>query len=331
MATVRESGRPLGAPVPQRTIHCYNSRPEIDTVTASQLTGAKQAAEYSWRAPSPPVIHVPQLPEDRELILPLYNGIGYEAEERDILQLVTSHRRSVVPVKDWKYEWRRTAQPILTFLHLGPSSAAKDIEYLRREGITMLLVVRDTATARVSLLSGDKMAKELGIESRAVDVAGNQELIAAFPRAIKTINDHLIAVYRQNAVRGTIRPDFLPVTPGRVMVFCESGNERSAVVVAAYLMFMYKLNLIEAIQYVQSQRFCVAFDDGLKNLLQSYNDLLDAQRSVISASITSSQPMAKRGRDKISEDDMDVDLDRGDDEARFGSRSTFAPFYDNAS
>jgi serine/threonine/tyrosine-interacting protein len=234
-------------------------------------------------------------------------------------------------VKDWKYEWRRTAQPILTFLHLGPSSAAKDIEYLRREGITMLLVVRDTATARVSLLSGDKMAKELGIESRAVDVAGNPELIAAFPRAIKTINDHLIAVYRHNAARGTIRPDFLPVTPGRVMVFCESGNERSAVVVAAYLMFMYKLNLIEAIQYVQSQRFCVAFDDGLKNLLQSYNDLLDAQRSVISASTMSSKSKAKRGRDEISEDDMDVDLDRGDDEARFGSRSTFAPFYDNAS
>jgi hypothetical protein len=234
-------------------------------------------------------------------------------------------------VKDWKYEWRRTAQPILTFLHLGPSSAAKDIEYLRREGITMLLVVRDTATARVSLLSGDKMAKELGIESRAVDVAGNPELIAAFPRAIKTINDHLIAMYRHNAARGTIRPDFLPVTPGRVMVFCESGNERSAVVVAAYLMFMYKLNLIEAIQYVQSQRFCVAFDDGLKNLLQSYNDLLDAQRSVISASTMSSQTKAKRGRDEISEDDMDVDLDRGDDEARFGSRSTFAPFYDIAS
>jgi hypothetical protein len=53
MASVREeSGRPVGGPVPQRTLYYYNSRPEIDTITASQLTGAKQAAEYSWRVSS---------------------------------------------------------------------------------------------------------------------------------------------------------------------------------------------------------------------------------------------------------------------------------------
>jgi hypothetical protein len=49
MTSVREeSRRPVDAPVP-RTLYSYSSRPEVDMLTASQLTGAKQAAEYSWR------------------------------------------------------------------------------------------------------------------------------------------------------------------------------------------------------------------------------------------------------------------------------------------
>ena len=131
---------------------------------------------------------MPQAPEDRELVLPAYNGISCALEEREILKLVTQNHKVVAGVKDWRYEMRRSAQAIQPFLYLGPSSAARDLDFLRREGITLLLVIRNTMTAAVRLLSGEKVATELGIQAAAVDVAGNQELIAAFPRACKIIN-----------------------------------------------------------------------------------------------------------------------------------------------
>lgn len=276
---------------------------------------------------------MPQAPEDQELRLPAYNGMNYDAEEREILKVITQNHNVVVGVKDWKYEMRRKAQAIQPFLYLGPSSATRDLDFMRREGITMLLVIRNTMTAAASLLSGDKVARELGIQAAAVDVAGNQELIAAFPRACKTINDHLISTFRQSVANNTMYPGSALV-PGKVLVFCESGNERSAAVVAAYLMNMYGLDLISAIQYVQSQRFCVAFDDGLKNLLLNYEELLNAQRCV-SAAITAAQvPTAvtsakpKRRRDEASDDDMDMGLDSLDDKERFGGRAGFVPFQD---
>lgn len=195
----------------------------------------------------------------------------------------------------------------------------------------MLLVIRDTTTATSGLLTGQKAAKELGIVSDSIDVHGNQELIRAFPRAIDIINKHLVQTY--HALKDTPRETAIPDSPsawGKVLVWCESGNERSATIVAAYLMAMYGLNLVSAIQYLQTQRFCVAFDDGLKNLLFSYEQLLEAQRSIPEATVL--QPshrvsvMAKRSRDDVDED-MDTDMDggRADDLERFAGRH-FTPF-----
>lgn len=276
---------------------------------------------------------MPQAPEDQELVLPAYNGMSYDVEEREILKVITRNHSVVVGVKDWKYEMRRSAQAIQPFLYLGPSSATRDLDFMRREGVTMLLVIRNTMTAAASLLSGDKVARELGIQASAVDVAGNQELIAAFPRACKIINDHLISQFRYGVVNGTVHSGS-SAPPGKVLVFCESGNERSAAVVAAYLMNMFGLDLISAIQYVQSQRFCVAFDDGLKNLLLNYEELLKAQRCVSAATMTtqvisvSGQAKSKRRRDDTSDDEMEMSFDNLDEE-RFAGRGGFVPFQDN--
>jgi hypothetical protein len=259
--------------------------------------------------------------------------VSYDQEEKEILKAITQNHYVVVGNKDWKYEMRRKAQAIQPFLYLGPSSATRDLDFMRREGITMLLVIRNTMTAAASLLSGDKVARELGIQAAAVDVAGNQELIAAFPRACRIINDHLISIFRQSMPNNTMYPRSTAVS-GKVFVFCESGNERSAAVVAAYLMNMYGLDLISAIQYVQSQRFCVAFDDGLKNLLLNYEELLNAQRCVSAASSTAqiqhgaNQAKPKRRRDETSDDEMEISLDDLDDEERFGGRGGFVPFKD---
>ncbi|TVY91465.1 Serine/threonine/tyrosine-interacting protein A [Lachnellula willkommii] len=304
--------------------------------TASELVGATPSGAYSWRPPSPPHIHVPQAPEDQRFVLPAYDDTSATGADRAILRSVTEGDHVFVAKRDWKYDWRRKAQPILSFLYLGPSSAARDITYIQTQGITMLLVIRDSRSANAKLLGGEKIARQLGIEAAAIDVADYQELIAAFPRAIQTINNHLVSEYRKHHPSGVHQGTKSRTTWGKVLVFCESGNERSAEVVAAYLMSMYSLNLIAAIQYIQTQRFCVAFDDNMKNLLYNYQQLLEARRSVAIATFTQpvpngtsngiNQPKTKRGREEVETNEEDMDLDGADDEARFTGRTRFIPF-----
>jgi hypothetical protein len=46
------------------------------------------------------------------------------------------------------------------------------------------------------------------------------------------------------------------------------------------MMAVYGMDLVAAIQFVQSQRFCIALDDQMKGLLLSFQDILEAQRAV---------------------------------------------------
>jgi serine/threonine/tyrosine-interacting protein len=298
------------------------------------------------KPPSPPHIHIPPIPEDEGLVLPPFNGSLLDAEikdpeSREILKIITRGHFEV-KVKEWKYESRRQAQPILAFLYLGPSGAAKNIVALREEGITMLLVIRDTRSAMSGLLSGEKVANQLGIDHATVDVDGNAELIhSGFPNAISIINNHLVSKYRQYAnlhpsLDTNFSPAGKPTTWGKVLVFCESGNERSAAVAVAYLMAVYDLDMVRAIQFVQAQRFCIAFDDNLKNLLLNYEQILEARRSVLAAQREGFSLLGqhaptlvvkpKRVRDEI-DDVTEMTMDNRDDGARFEGRRSFAPFY----
>ena len=257
---------------------------------------------------------------------------------------------------DWKYEQRRMAQQIVPFLFLGPVSAARDSKFLQDQGITMVLAVRNTMSAQAKLL-GSKAAAELGIPCSFIDVAGNQELIAAFPKAIELINAHLSSMYQlaQSRKAQESESDESPSAPGKVLVFCESGNERSATVIAAYLMAMYSMDHIRALQIVQAQRFAVAFDDSIRNMLQTYDAILRAKRDVVQAGnghlkngqvlnegpsnrsgsgsrhADSSRPSRKPSKRTLDEadDEMDTDADEGFPvEARFEKREGYAPFQD---
>ena len=186
----------------------------------------------------------------------------------------------------------------------------------------MLLAIRDTQMAMARMLSGQKIAEQLGIEADSIDVDGNQQLIAAFPRAAKVINDHLIRVFQHRFPPGSMQPEGgFRERCGKVLIFCESGNERSAAVVAAYIMTTYGISLQAAIQYVQNQRFCIAFDDPLKHLLDTYQGILEAKRIVgaikklsIHPAMTESSQGRKRGADEEADED------------RFIGRTEFVPF-----
>lgn len=243
---------------------------------------------------------------------------------------------------DWRYEQRRQAQQILPFLWLGPVTAARDSNFLQKTNITMVLAVRNTLSAQARLL-GSKTAEALGIESKTIDVAGNMELIAAFPRAIEMINLHLSKLYEARQHRsGPANGTNCLELPGKVLVFCETGNERSAAVAIAYIMAMFSVECVKAIQLASAQRFAVSVDDSMKHLLKTYESMLKAKRDVLAAGngnagaysataqqiIANSEPRrnSKRTVDDVF-DDMELDGDE-DDTARFGERTASAPFQD---
>lgn len=173
---------------------------------------------------------------------------------------------------EWTYSMRREAQQILPFLYLGPASVARDKTFLKNEGITLLFSIRDKRSAIARLLSGTKVAEELGIQSDAIDVDNDQELISLYPQLIRRINQHVVS--------GASAAFDLPP---RVLVFCESGNGRSASVVIAYIMSMLNMDMPAAMWAVHHRRFCVDVDESMQTLLQSFQFILDAKREVVKA------------------------------------------------
>ena len=106
---------------------------------------------WTQRLPSPPRINVPPPMLDTRGLPDLgiaEGSIDFEANgfaNAAFLKQVTHgniifHNNMI----EWQYEQRHQAQQILPFLYLGPVAAARDVDFLQRSGITMVLAVRNT-------------------------------------------------------------------------------------------------------------------------------------------------------------------------------------------
>ncbi|KAK5175828.1 uncharacterized protein LTR77_000968 [Saxophila tyrrhenica] len=276
----------------------------------------------AYRVPTPPRIIVPPpaLNQDHLPDITLNTLDSAFTTSVDQKNLITQN-----VLQEWTYERRREAQLILPYLFLGPMTSAKDETWLRKEGITCVLGVRQKGAFESKLMNGAlRKAAEMGIEHYTVDLGGHQDLIQAFPSTSAHVQNHVKHMLESTGQMG------------KVLVFCESGNERSAGVVAAYLMEAHEgVDYIKAMQFTQAQRFCVNFDDGVKRLLQGYWDILCARRQVAAQSTdsqavngsanTAVQSTPKRSLQR--DEDEDIDGMGGDDVERFGGR-TFVPFVD---
>ncbi len=318
------------------------------------------AQSWSFRVPSPPRIIVPPpalnaqgVPDLHVVQDPAFDFESSGFANAEFLKTVTyGNFVTANNMLEWKYEQRRMAQQILPFLYLGPMAAARDKAFLQREGITMVVAVRNTMSAQAKMLQ-TKAAQELGLDTRMIDVAGNQELIAAFPKAIEVINAHLSTMYQREQARAAQETaagnSHRPPTLGKVLVFCETGNERSATLVTAYVMAMYSMDLIKAIQIIQAQRFAVAFDDSLRNLLSTYEMMLQAKRDIVQANVGLLQSQggaadpgfnggggnrvassSKRTFDAAYDEDMEMGDEVHLDAGRFEGRAGSAPFQDRS-
>lgn len=222
---------------------------------------------------------------------------------------------------------RRTAQHILPFLLLGPSTVARDIDYVRNNGITMMISVRSAVAARAApkYLDASTFASAAGLSTLTLDLDSPYDLITRLPQTIKAMNDHL----EGTCCKGT-SCEVENIT-GKILVFCESGNERSTALVAAYLMILFGVDVVSAMQIIQSQRFCIAPEDGMKNMLTTFEDVLTAKREVTMQThgITNElNKKSKRNIDMMYDDDnemMDGEVISEDN----GARKDWAPFQSN--
>ncbi|KAK3939814.1 putative fmi2 protein [Diplogelasinospora grovesii] len=262
--------------------------------------GVRTAAPYTQGPPSPPAIIIPSLAQEgaRSVSINPSTVTAFDTHlTPEDLAIITGGRTqtAVDPASTWQYEARRLAQPILDFLYLGPNHVVKNSTFMAREGITFVLVIADSLLSGLGRTTAER-ARQMGLAADVIYVSDSQDLIRVFSEAVGTINSHLLDVYHrvggwanregsgEGETRGGNGEGETRGGNGKVLVCCETGNERSAAIVAAYLMSVFGKDSIRAMQFIGLRRFCVNFDDDMKYLLKTYEDILFAQRDVRRAS-----------------------------------------------
>lgn len=236
--------------------------------------------EYAYHIPGPPSIWVPSPVVGNAEELSIQESASYDYDltgfaNVDFLKRVNhSNFNAPQSVLDWNHQQRWTAQAILPFLYLGPTSVVRDGSFLQQHGITMILRIRSSKSLNVVVANP-------AIETRTMDVEGMQDLIASFPRGIEMINAHMSKLFKKRQHAQVISGPLANSPYGSVLVCCETGNDRSPCMIAAYLMAMYAMDFVKAIQIVQAQRFSATIGEESKNILQTYHSILEAQRNVI--------------------------------------------------
>ena len=300
-------------------------QPSLEEKALSDSAGThSRTEEYTFQVPAPPRMIIPPpvlaTPDMLDVELgPVMSGPD-PSVNMDFLNDAAQRSGIKLSGSSWEYKKRREAQDILPFLYLGPGNVAKDRAFLHAKGITMLVGVQPKSKFGALMMTAmTKVTTELGLEAAWIEANDNQELIHQFSETISAINVHLSAAHQRGQA-------------GKVLIFCESGNERSAAVTAAYLIETFaKVDVVKAIQICGSRRFCCSFDDNAKHLLTSYESLVQAKRSVLQSSEVEWHPPAallagglfspgvKRGRDNGGED-IEMELGEEGDDERFIDR-----------
>lgn len=296
------------------------------------ISSAMNTAPYARGPPSPPCIPVPLHGKSSLILHPSTSNsaaIGYSPAQIEII--TRGDEPQVTQDDEWTYEQRRRAQSILSFLYLGPFAAARDEKFLRDNGITMVMPVRHVPRGSIpsplTTIGATAATRALGIPVDPIDVASDEQLPGIFPFAVRKINDHILSRYA-TALHQMSRSADVP-HDAKILVICETGNERSALVVAAYLMAMYGQDLVTSLSFLSMRRFSISYDEAQKRHLATWGDLLRAHRDVAQSGCRQQLAQQKRRIADIGGDE-DVEVvgqEDMDDETRFGSR-TFVPFAD---
>jgi serine/threonine/tyrosine-interacting protein len=302
----------------------------VDPLRPSKASNTVLSSRYSRSTPGPPAIFVPVADHHAPSVelVPSFDMADLSQLSREDIAVITGNRKQSASEKygQWKYEHRRQAQPVLDFLYVGPTLCVRDRDFLVNAGITMIIVARDSRMAARNMLSVDKAAEELRLPAHYVDVRDPHHLISEFDEIFRIINAHLLQFNQNSQQLGG-------GSHGKVLVTCETGNDRSATIAAAYIMALYGKDMVNSVQFVGYRRFCSAINEDMKQILKSWEGILRARysvRKVLPPAGSESQVMRrKRSLDDAmhvdEEDSRSVPLDNHD-LARFSGRQPFIPF-----
>lgn len=314
--------------------------PPVNTETPMSDEKAMHAVrteEYSTTLPTAPRIPVPPMvynhsPGGHDVELGKVMSNPDPRLNVDFLNSIDIKSALRTPPTGWSYAERREAQEVLSFLYIGPLIAAKNKDFLQRAGITMMLGIQPKGILGTRVTAAAfKAAEDLGIEHSYITADGPRDLIVGLQRSTDLINEHIAGMHHRVEFGAT------PSREGKVLVFCESGNDKAATVVAAYLMAMFEhVDLVKAAQIVMHARFCTSITEELKQVLVTYESIVRAQRGVQRDRARTPKGWAGEGEGAgakskrrysygADEDEMEVDGERADDEERFRGRS-ITPF-----
>jgi serine/threonine/tyrosine-interacting protein len=282
--------------------------------------------EYSSRMPTPPRIEIPpplMLGEEPiKLGPPRFNTDP--ALNVDFLKDLTTKFAVFHMLDTWSYNDRREAQEILPYLYLGPARTITP-EWLSKHRFTLLIGLCDLS--EMFIARALRCARELGIDTQAVVVTPQNSLISNFPSVSATINSHLVTTHTQGL-------------EAKVLIFDETGSEKSAAAATAYLMETFDdLPLKQAMRIVITMRFSVNFSPYTQQL-SAYEQVIRARHLLSPSSSGMSLPQAdrleisrsrtpdqneyfRRGRDRFLHN---IDDEEFADQERFAGRSGPQPF-----
>lgn len=321
--------------------------------------GTETTTVYESRPPSPPPIEFILAPFGRldeggnahcHNLEPVYenaSGLGLTAHE---MEIITGNRSQTLnpKTKIWSYEDRRLAHPILDYLWLGPSGITRNHDFMREQAFSMILVANELRMPGQRLRTIESAAEALGIEVKYVDTRPAYEQVGSFNETLQVINNHILDSNRRNEKSKTTSPAPENQSPRRpkVLVVCETGNDRSSMIVASYIMAMYSRDLLDVCQFMLARRLSCGFDDNAKRALITWGDVLTARNDVAPlatpegsrASGDCPRTTKRTFSDTIGMELDNEDIETGtgaqheamDDYDRFADREAFTPFRDVA-
>ena len=224
----------------------------------------------------------------------------------------------------WAYNSRHKGQSTVPYLFLGTDAVARDSKFIAENNITMVVAVRSAQSAQrrpqwmdPAIFPACKL-----LETTTFDVDSPFDLIQRIQPILKAMTDHLEV---KNIGQNLETEDDVK---GRILVFCESGNERSPVLVAAYLMLVYGLTWHEGLNYLHAFRFSVSLSGIMNEMLKTWEGIIKAECDIAAATRDRTDTSTGNRKAKRSIDDAYDSDDTMTDESEVVVRLGVSPFVD---
>ena len=185
------------------------------------------------------------------------------------------------------------------FLYLGSIRALKNIEYLQDLGITHIISlagkinVNNEFIVHVCHINDNKDTNIIQLFDSIFNIFNYLDNINQKKKSKGKSNNKKIIKYKKNK-------------KNIILIHCLAGMSRSASVVIGYLMYQYKLSLMESFQHVYNKRNCINPNIGFLQQLFKYENELFGQNSIDKNELKNIKKLCKNNKNSKSKLDNNI-------------------------